>query len=80
VPRFLIHHRHLRGECGIAFVAFRGHESVLRRHPALAACAYGEHAIWWAVDAVDEQHALALLPYFVAQRSTVTRVTDVVVP
>jgi hypothetical protein len=76
----LIHHRHRPGECGIAFVAFRGHESVLRHRPALAACTYGEHAIWWAVDAADEQHALALLPFFVAQRSTATRVTDVVIP
>ena len=39
---------------------------------ALAACSYGEHAIWWVVEAPDEQQALALLPFFVAQRSTVT--------
>ena len=80
VPRFLIHHRHQPGECGIAFVAFRGHDSVLRQHPALAGCAYGEHAIWWAVDAADEEQALALLPFFVAERSTVTRVAAVVIP
>ena len=72
MPRFLIHHRHRPGECGIAFVAFRGHDSVLRDRTALAACSYGEHAIWWAVEAADEQQALALLPFFVAQRSTVT--------
>jgi hypothetical protein len=80
VPRYLIHHRHQPGECGIAFVAFRGHDSELRRRPALAACSYGEHAIWWSVEAVDEQHALALLPFFVAQRSTVTRVAGIVIP
>ena len=80
MPRFLIHHRHGPDECGIAFVAFRGHESVLRDRTALAACSYGEHSIWWAVEAADEQQALALLPFFVAQRSTVTRVTDVVIP
>jgi hypothetical protein len=80
VPRFLIHHRHRAGECGIAFVAFRGHDSALRHETALAACSYGEHAIWWFVEAADEHDALALLPFFVAQRSTVTRVTDVVFP
>jgi hypothetical protein len=80
VPRFLIHHRHSSGECGIVFVAFRGHDSVLRSEPALAACPYGEHALWWVVEAPDERQALALLPFFVAERSTVTRVADVVIP
>jgi hypothetical protein len=80
MPRYLIHHRHQPGECGVAFVAFRGHDSVLRRRPALAACSYGEHAIWWTVEAADERQALALLPFFVAQRSMVTRVADIVIP
>ena len=80
MPRFVIQHRHHRDECGIVFVAFRGHDSVLRREPALAACPYGEHEIWWIVEATDERHALALLPFFVAQRSTVTRVADVLIP
>jgi aminoglycoside phosphotransferase family enzyme len=53
---------------------------VLRRRPALAGCSYGEHAIWWTVEAADERHALALLPFFVAQRSMVTRVADIVIP
>jgi hypothetical protein len=80
VPCFVIHHRHLPGECGIAFNAFRGHDTVLRRRPALAGCSYDEHAIWWIVEAADRQQALALLPFFVAQRATVTRVADVVLP
>ena len=80
VPSFLIHHRHRPGECGIAFIAFRGHDSVLRHRTALAACSYGEHAIWWVVEAADQHEALTLLPFFVAQRSTVTRVTDAVFP
>ena len=80
MPRFLIHHRHRPGECGIAFVAFRGHDGELRKHTALSACPYGEHAIWWIVHAADEERALAMLPFFVAQRSSVTPVTDVVLP
>ena len=54
--------------------------AALRRRPALAACAFGGHAIWWIVDARDAQQALSYLPLFVAQRSTVTQVADVVVP
>jgi hypothetical protein len=80
VPRYLIHHRHEPHECGIAFAAFRGHDSALRHRGVPASCAYGGHAIWWAVEAANEQEALGLLPFFVAQRSTVTRVTDVVIP
>ena len=53
---------------------------MLRRRPALAGCSYDEHAIWWIVEAADPQQALALLPFFVAQRATVTRVADVVLP
>jgi hypothetical protein len=80
VPRFLIHHRHEPQECRVAFVAFRGHDSTLRHKAALASCAFGDHAIWWTVDAASEQEALELLPFFVAERSTVTRVISVVIP
>ena len=80
MPRFLVQHRHEPRECGIAFAAFRGHDSALRHRTALASCAYGGHAIWWSVEAASKHEALALLPYFVAQRSTVTRVTDVLIP
>ena len=41
---------------------------------------YGEHAIWWAVDAADEQQALRCLPFFIAQRSTVTQRRRFVIP
>lgn len=80
VPRFIVCHRHEPHECGIAYAAFRGHDSALRHRPALASCAHGGHAIWWAVEAASEQEALEQLPFFVAQRSTVTRVADVVIP
>jgi len=80
MPRFLVHHRHEPHQCGIAFAAFKGHESPLRHRAALASCLARGHAIWWAVEAAGEQDALQLLPFFVAQRSAVTRVTEVVIP
>ena len=80
MPRFLVHHRHEPHQCGIAFAAFKGHESPLRHRAALASCPSGGHAIWWAVDVATEEEALALLPYFVAARATVTRVGKVQIP
>jgi hypothetical protein len=80
MPRYLVHHRHEPHQCGIAFAAFKGHESPLRHRAALASCASGGHAIWWAVEATSEDDALRQLPFFVARRATVTRVTEVVIP
>jgi hypothetical protein len=80
MPRFLLHHRHEPQECGIAFANFKGHQSPLRHRPALASCLDGDHGIWWTVEAGSEEDALRQLPFFVAQRSTVTRVTEVLIP
>ena len=80
MPRFLIHHRHEPHQCGVAFTAFAGHQTPLRHRPALASCLDGDHAIWWTVEADSEEEALRQLPFFVAQRSTVARVTEVVIP
>jgi len=80
MPCFLVHHRHEPHQCGIAFAAFKGHDSSLRHRAGLSSCPSGGHAIWWAVEATSEEDALRLLPYFVARRSTVTRVTKVVIP
>jgi hypothetical protein len=80
MPRYLLHHRHEPHECGIAFASFAGHRSELRHRATLASCPAGGHAIWWAVDAATAADALALLPFFVAQRSTVTRVDEVEIP
>jgi hypothetical protein len=80
MPCFLIHHRHEPRDCGVVFAAFKGHESALRRRATLGSCAFGGHAIWWWVEARGEQEALALLPFYVAQRSTVTRVRAVEIP
>jgi hypothetical protein len=80
MPRFLVHHRHEPHECGIAFAAFKGHDSPLRHRAALGSCPTGGHAIWWAVEAASEEDALRQLPFYVAQRSTVTQVTEVEIP
>jgi len=80
MPRFLIHHQHESRECGVAFASFKGHESPLRRKATLASCAFGGHAIWWSVEAGGEAEALGLLPFFVAERATATRVDDVEIP
>ena len=80
MTRYLIHHRHAAHECGVAFASFRGHESPLRHRAALSSCASGGHAIWWTVDAANEADALALLPFFIAERSTATAVAEVAIP
>lgn len=80
MPRFLIHHRHEPRDCGVAFASFKGHESPLRHQATLSSCAFGGHAIWWSVDAAGEAEALGLLPFFVAERATATRVDDVDIP
>jgi hypothetical protein len=80
MSRYLIHHRHAAHECGVAFASFKGHESSLRHRAALASCASGGHAIWWTVDAATESDALALLPFFIAERATATAVSEVAIP
>jgi hypothetical protein len=80
MPRYLLEHRHEPGECGVAFAAFKGHDSPLRHRATLASCRSGGHAIWWTVDASTEEAALALLPRYVAERTTISRVNEVEIP
>lgn len=80
MARYIIHHSHAPDECGVVFTSFKGHESTLRQKMALASCRFGGHAIWWTVDAASEEEAFRLLPFYVAERSTVTRVTEVQIP
>jgi hypothetical protein len=77
MTRYLLHHRHEPGECGVVFASFKGHDSPLRRQPTLASCRTGGHAIWWTVEADSEEDALWLLPYYVAERTTITPVSEV---
>jgi hypothetical protein len=80
MARYVLHHRHQAHECGVVFTAFKGHESPLRRQATVASCRSGGHEIWWTVDAASETDALALLPFYVAERTTVTGVNEVEIP
>lgn len=62
------------------FAGFRGFESPLRHKATLASCRSGGHSIWWTVNAPNERAALGLLPYYVAERTTATAVTEVEIP
>ena len=80
MPSFLLHHRHEPGKCGVAFAAFKGHDSPLRHSATFASCAAGGHEIWWVVDAESPEHALDLLPSYVAERSTAVAIRKVQIP
>jgi hypothetical protein len=83
MSRYLLHHRHEPHECGVVFAAFKGHVSPLRRQPTPATCAFsgqGIHAIWWTVDAASAEDALGLLPFYVAERTTATAISEVQIP
>jgi len=80
MARYLLHHRHEPRDCGVVFASFRGHRSPLRHRPTLASCRSGGHAIWWTVEAASEEDALGLLPFYVAERTTATRVSEVEIP
>ncbi|HEV8249279.1 MAG TPA: hypothetical protein VGQ15_04855 [Gaiellaceae bacterium] len=80
MTHYLLHHSHAPHECGVVFASFKGHESPLRHQSTLASCRSGGHAIWWTVEAATEHEALALLPSYVAERTTATRVSEVPIP
>jgi hypothetical protein len=80
MPRFLLEHRHTAAECGVVFAAFNGFESPLRGRSTTGSCYYGDHRLWWAVDAATEAEALARLPQYVAERTAVSRVRRVEIP
>ena len=80
MARYLLHHRHEPQECGVVFASFKGHESPLRHQATLGSCRSGGHAIWWTVEAESDADALRQLPYYVAARTTVTRVSEIQIP
>ena len=80
MTRYLLQHRHRPEECGVVFTAFKGHSSPLRHQLTLASCRTGGHAIWWTVDAASEEDAVRLLPFYVADRTTITAVSEVQIP
>jgi hypothetical protein len=80
MSQYLLQHRHQPHECGVVFASFKGHESPLRHRSTLASCRSGGHAIWWTVEAETEEEALQLIPDYVAERTTVSRVSEVEIP
>ena len=80
MPRYVLHHKHDPADCSVAFASFKGHSSWLRHRTAVASCLFGGHTIWWLVTAPSPEDALELLPFFVAQRSTVVEVREVQIP
>jgi hypothetical protein len=80
MTNYLLHHRHAPHECGVVFASFKGHQSPLRHRPTLATCRSGGHEIWWTVEAATEEEALALLPFYVAERTDATSVSEVEIP
>ena len=80
MSRYLLQHSHLPRECGVVFKSFKGHDSPLRHQATLGSCRSGGHAIWWSVEAPTEDDALRLLPPYVAERTTIARVSEVDIP
>jgi hypothetical protein len=77
---FLLHHRHEPDKCGVAFAAFKGHESPLRHAATISSCPVGGHEIWWVVEAGCAEAALDLLPDYVARRATAVTIREVQIP
>lgn len=80
MARYLLSHRHRPDECGAAFAAWKGFSSPLRGRPTLGSCVSGGHELWWEVEAVTEAEAVALLPRFVAERTTLAPIQEVQIP
>ena len=80
MARYLLHHCHEPRHCGVAYAAFKGHPTPLRRKRAVASCRSGGHEIWWLVEADSPEDALAHLPHFLATRTAVTSITEVQIP
>lgn len=74
MPHYRLHHRHRPEECRAAHAAWRGWGSPLRSAEPVSSCHFGGHEIWWDVECASETEALALLPAFVAERTTAIRV------
>lgn len=80
MPEFVLHHHHEPAECAAAFAAWRGFASPLRGRATTSSCLAGGHDVWWLVTASGAPAALALLPTYVAERTRVARVRDVLIP
>lgn len=80
MPTFLLWHRHRADQCAVAFAAWRGFDSPLRRSETLGSCREGMHELWWTIEAEDEDEARSRLPDYVARRTHAVRVSEVAIP
>lgn len=70
MAHYRLHHRHHPHECRAAHAAWRGWQSPLREAESVSSCHFGGHETWWDVECASAAEALALLPAFVAERTT----------
>lgn len=77
---FLLCHQHRPEECRIVFASFKGFDSPLRRTTTFGTCLAGGHRLWWRVEAVDADAALAELPDYVAARTEAVEIAEVLIP
>jgi hypothetical protein len=77
---FVLSHCHEAHECGPAFAAWKGFDSPLRHHSAVASCINGGHRAGWGGEAEDADSALAQLPPYVAERTSVDPAHEVTIP
>jgi hypothetical protein len=80
VPKFILTHTHKPEECAIAIASWKGFASPLRHGRPDGSCAIGGHCVWWTVEAVNAQAALALLPDYVARRTVAAEVREMHLP
>jgi hypothetical protein len=80
MSRYLLQHHHAPDGCGVVFTSFTGHRSPLRHPLTLTSCRSGGHDVMWTFDAASVQEAVRLLPRYVAERTTATRVSRVEIP
>jgi hypothetical protein len=80
MPTFVLYHEHAVRECRHAYAAWQGFASPLRHGVGLGACVFGDHVLYWVVDAATADEARALLPEFVADRTQVHEVRSVRIP
>jgi hypothetical protein len=76
---FILAHAHDQAECQVVYAAWRGYESPLRGHDAMASCVNGDHRIYWTVDAVSAREALRQLPPYLAKRTHASEVRRVAI-
>jgi hypothetical protein len=79
MAQFVLAHAHDGTECHIVYAAWRGYESPLRGHDAMASCATGGHRMYWTVDAASAADALSQLPPYLAARTRASEVQPVTI-